>query len=1003
MAYSLGRSRCVLWFGLTLLPGLAWGQPQFEGKQIVSIQYDPAPAPLAQKDLDRLQVVKTGTPLRMADIGTTIDRLYASGRFEDIQVDAEPSGPDGVAIRFLTKPAWFVGHVGVTGKIILPPNRGQVVNTSQLSLGTPFHDADLHTAEENIKKLFDGNGLYDANVQSHVDRDPRTQTVHVTFAVKPGKRAKYAMPVIKGDPKLSEATILRATGWRIPLVHWWRQVTQARTTGGLDALNKKYQKQERLTAKVTLDSLEYDASRRRVKPSLTLNAGPKVRVRAVEAKVSKGRLKKYVPVYDEGTVDRDLLVEGARNLRDYFQSQGYYDASVDFRPVQQKQDELLIEYVIARGARSKLANVTLQGNKYFVADALRERMFLEPNSLQYRHGRYSEAFRKKDEESVSNLYRANGFRDVKVTSSVQNDYKGKPGQIGVIFTVEEGPQWFVDDLKIDGVSNLDLPTLQSKLSAVKGQPFSEVSIAADRNTILTEYYSGGFPNAAFEYKVDPSGQPNHVNLTYSVTEGAQQFVREVLVSGLTNTRKAIVDKQMTLHSGDRLSPTGMTNAQKKLYDLGIFAKVDTAVQNPEGETQYRNVLYDFEEAHRYTLNLGFGAEIAQFGGTTTNLNSPGGATGFSPRASVDVSRLNFLGTGHTVSVRSRVSDLEQRVAFEYLAPRFQNVEGRNITFTVLYDKARDVRTFSSTRQEASIQVSQRFSKATTGLFRFTYRRVSTTDVIIPALLVPQLLQPIRIGILSANLVQDRRDDPTDARRGIYNTMDIGLASSIFGSQRNFVRGLGRNATYTKIGKKYVLARQTQLGLILPYNPPKGLDAAESIPLPERFFGGGANSHRGFPYNQAGPRDIGTPAGPGGTATQPTGFPLGGNALLFNTVELRFPLIGANIGGVLFHDAGNVYRSLSDISFRASQKNMQDFNYMVHAAGFGIRYRTPIGPVRIDLAYSINPPAYVGFKGTQLELLSCNPNLPPSQLPPVCQGVRQSIGHFQFSFSIGQAF
>ena len=229
---------------------------------------------------------------------------------------------------------------------------------------------------------------------------------------------------------------------------------------------------------------------------------------------------------------------------------------------------------------------------------------------------------------------------------------------------------------------------------------------------------------------------------------------------------------------------------------------------------------------------------------------------------------------------------------------------------------------------------------------------------------------------------------------------MGLASNIFGSQRNFARVLVKNATYHPIGKKYVFARQTQFGVIVPYNPPAGISADESVPLPERFFGGGANSHRGFPYNQAGPRDIGTPAASSATATQPTGFPLGGNALFFNTFEFRFPLIGSNIGGVLFHDAGNVYRSFSDISFRSSQKNLQDFNYMVHAAGFGIRYRTPIGPVRLDLAYSINPPSYVGFQGTQLQLLSCNPALPPTG---VCVGVKQNISHFQFSFSIGQAF
>jgi outer membrane protein insertion porin family len=159
--------------------------------------------------------------------------------------------------------------------------------------------------------------------------------------------------------------------------------------------------------------------------------------------------------------------------------------------------------------------------------------------------------------------------------------------------------------------------------------------------------------------------------------------------------------------------------------------------------------------------------------------------------------------------------------------------------------------------------------------------------------------------------------------------------------------------------------------------PSDLPEAQSIPLPERFFGGGADSLRAFPYNQAGPRDIGAALVPGGPTSQPTGFPLGGNALFFNNVELRFPLIGNNIQGVLFHDMGNVFSTISDISFRFRQKDVQSFDYIV------------------------NPPSFIGFKGTPVELLQCNPSVPSTSGP--CQGVRQNVSRFQFFFSIGQTF
>ena len=125
--------------------------------------------------------------------------------------------------------------------------------------------------------------------------------------------------------------------------------------------------------------------------------------------------------------------------------------------------------------------------------------------------------------------------------------------------------------------------------------------------------------------------------------------------------------------------------------------------------------------------------------------------------------------------------------------------------------------------------------------------------------------------------------------------------------------------------------------------------------------------------------------------------------MFNNVELRFPLLGQDLQGVLFFDSGNVYSSLSDISFRYHQRNLQDFGYAAEAPGFGLRYKTPVGPLRVDLAYSLNPPSFQGFGGTPTQLLQCNPNVPLSSLPSYCTPSRQTLSHIQFFFSIGQTF
>jgi outer membrane protein insertion porin family len=975
-------------------------QESFEGRTIADIQFSPSQV-LHPSDLAKALPFKTGDKLRPEDVAAAIDRLYATGRFQDIVAEAEVQG-NGVIIRFITKNNWFIGGVSVEGKVSSPPNRGQIATTAQLSLGMPFSEEDLARARESIKTILEHNGLYEAEIDPQVERDDHAQQVFITFHVKEHKRAKYDTPVVRGDTQLSEGTILRATGWRIPIIHWWRKVTDARTRNGPLRILRKYQKEERLTAKVELEKLDYDAQRRRVKPHLNITPGPKVEIRAVEAKVSKRVMKRYVPVYQEQAVDNDLLVEGQRNLRDYFQSRGYYDVDVDFRLQPVKNDLQTIEYVISQGQRFKLVHVEITGHKYFSTGDIRERMFMQPATFNLRRGRYSEAFRRKDEENIANLYRSNGFRDVTVTTSVDRNYQGRNGRIAVTVQITEGTQWLVENLTVDGVTQLDQDALTSQLASIEGQPFGEVNMASDRSQILTTYFRNGFPDATMRATWEQGSGPNLVNVIYKITEGDRKYVREVITSGLSTTRRSVVERHMTMRAGDPLSPVEQVDIQKRFYDMGIFARIDTAIANPEGDTDHKYVLYNFEEANRYSVGVGLGAQLGRFGTpSSTSLGSPGGSTGFSPAISLDVSRLNFLGIGHTVSLRGMYSNIEKRGSISYFAPRYRNVEGRNITVSALWENALNVRTFASRRQEASVQISQQFSRASTGLFRFAYRRVSVSSIVIPVLLVPQILQPVRIGMLSANFAQDRRDNSGDPRRGIYNTADVGLSGKFFGSQRSFARVLLRNATYHRLTTAMVLARQTQFGWITPFSSPPDLPEAQSIPLPERFFGGGADSLRAFPYNQAGPRDIGAPLVPGGPTSQPTGFPLGGNALFFNNVELRFPLIGNNIQGVLFHDMGNVFSTISDISFRFRQKDVQSFDYMVHAAGMGIRYRTPVGPVRVDLAYSVNPPSFVGFKGTPTELLQCNPSVPSTAGP--CQGVRQSVSRFQFFFSIGQTF
>ena len=351
---------------------------------------------------------------------------------------------------------------------------------------------------------------------------------------------------------MSPQRVLTALKFRRWLIHTWKPVTQLRVRQGLDGVRRLLQKENRLEGKVAMESMKYDVDTNRAIPTLRIDQGPRIQVNILGAKVSQSRLRHLIPIFEEHAVDHDLLVEGARNLRDYFQSDGYFEAQVEFKQQKVINDKAEVDFLVNTGKRHRLVEITIKGNHYFSTDVIRERMYLQKaNLLQFPRGRFSENLLRRDRDNIINLYESNGFRDVKVTPHTIDNYLGKEGDIAVMFEIEEGPQYLVGNIQLEGVEKLDKARLLAKLSSAAGQPFSEFNVAVDRDTILAEYFENGFPRATFEWSSKPGAQPHRVDLLFVVHEGGQQFVRQVLINprSLTITQPSMVARVLQDQSG----------------------------------------------------------------------------------------------------------------------------------------------------------------------------------------------------------------------------------------------------------------------------------------------------------------------------------------------------------------------------------------------------------------------------------------------------------------------
>jgi len=834
----------------------------YAGKPVGRVDFDPPDQPLPRSELDRLIPMRPGALLNLNDVHTAIQNLYNTGRYSNISISAFNEGAT-LVINISTELSYFVGRVSLAG-VAEPPSRGQLTTASKLELGAPFEDNDMEQAVQNMLERMRANGFHNAKIDYSVNRRPATEEASIHFDIQPGDRARFDGVTLGGNFAKPPERIVKVTHWRRNFLFLtlpgWKTATESRLTAGIESVREDFQKGTHLEARVTLEKLDYNPDTNTLRPSLYIDNGPTVDVKTTGAKVSRGKLKQLIPVFEERTVDRTLLVEGQRNLVEYFQAKGYFDASVDFRDERPSPDVYEINYDVQRNQRFKVRSIEISGNKYFNTATLRERMYITTARFpRFRYGRYSQKQLERDKETIKDLYRANGFRDADVESTVDTTFRGKNGELGVVLEVKEGPQWFVGKLEFEGIPENDLPYLRSTIQSAPDQPFSEANIAADRDTILGYYYNNGYPEASFDWTQTPGDGDHRVNLKYTLRQGKRIYVRSVLLSGLQTTRPSLAESRILLKPGDPLSQQSIGASQQRLYDLGILSKVQTAIQNPGGDEERKYVLLQVDEGSRYSYTVGFGAQLARIGGGVTNFDDPAGAAGFSPRVSFGVSRLNFLGLGQTLNLNTLVSTIEQRAVLTYIIPRPWKHESLSLSWSGLFDNANDIRTFHQQREEGSVQLAQRLSRQYSLQYRFALRHVIVSELKISPELIPLLSQPVRVGIASTTFIQDRRDDPVNSHRGIYNTVDLGLALRAFGSQTDFTRLLLRNATYHPIGKDIVIARSLEFGYI------QRLGGLAEIPLGERWFSGGSSSNRAFPDNQAGPRDL------------DTGFPLGGDA------------------------------------------------------------------------------------------------------------------------------
>jgi len=402
-----------------------------------------------------------------------------------------------------------------------------------------------------------------------------------------------------------------------------------------------------------------------------------------------------------------------------------------------------------------------------------------------------------------------------------------------------------------------------------------------------------------------------------------------------------------------------------LYTLGIFDWAEVNPRRPITTQSDEDVVLKLHESKRNSITYGFGFDVINRGGSLPSgtvavpgippVGLPSGfktseKTFWGPRGSFEYTRINMRGRAETLSVSVLAARLDQRGTFTYNIPSFRN-SSWTATGNAQAEHNSENPIFTSNIAQGGIQFERNLNakKTKTLILRYNLSYTSLSQLLIPDL-VPFEDQTVRLSTISATYLRDTRDNALDAHKGIYQSFELGLNAIPLGSSVNFGRFLGQTAYYRAIGAGIIWANSIRLGIEQDF-------ANSRVPLSEKFFSGGGSTLRGIPLNGAGPQRVVTACGDPADASTcaPIVVPVGGNQLLILNTELRIPLpIKKGLSFAAFYDGGNVYQHVGfhDV--------LSDFTNNV---GFGFRYSTPVGPIRIDIGHNLN--SLPGIKPTQV--------------------------------------
>lgn len=954
----------VCWSLSATTPAEAQVPQELVGQPIVEIQLDQEGRVVNEPAVLRLIEARVGDRLEVRSVRETIAHLMALGRFEDVQVLAEPvSG--GVRVKYVLLPRHPIDRIEFVGRTELPEDDLRRLITDRF--GSSPSVSRLPEVTEALRLEFRRRGFPAAKLTPRVQvyHDPDHSTLLIE--VEAGPRARVL------DVRITQVDAKeRSTLTEVPDIKVGDTYDEVEIGRKLQSWETRMRGRGYYEARANQNaSISDDGS---VFLFLNLELGPMVRIVFEGDQLPSGEIDRLVPVRREASADEDLLEDSQSMIESYLHDRGYRDATAMYTR-EEKAGELVITFRIARGPRYLVRNVMLTGNFVLPTHQLRELVRLKDGEPFVR------SVLAMGVGAIEATYRTSGFTrpQVKPTENVvaPEDSRDPDRLVNLTITIVEGARTEVRAVTFQGNMALSDVELRKRISTAPGRVYSIAEVIVDRDSIVQAYHDRGFENVVVTPQTMFAENDTRAEVRFTVAEGPQIIVDHVIIAGNRRISTDTIEREITLRPGEPFGESAVAQSRLNLNRLELFRRVQIEPLTHSGDTR-RDVLVQVEESRSTTVDLSGGVEGGYFVRPTAEGGVAEDRFEVTPRGSIQVTRRNLWGKNRTITLFTRVSlrtrdtqpntlELnppepiqssygfhEYRALASYREPRLFRTSAEILVTGIVEQAFRP--SFNFARRVLQAQVGNRLSDLYTVSGAYSFQRTRLFDIRASeneeAWQIDRLFSQVRISKFSGTIFRDSRD-PAEALDPTHGTQLIAtadLAARAIGSQVGFIKTYLQGYYYHQlpVPRRIVLALGARVGLAHGFNlevtgePVPGLPIGTTInglPASERFFTGGDTSVRGFALDRLGNERTISPV---------TGFPTGGNSVVVLNSELRAHLFGP-FHGIGFLDAGNVFPLASDLSFIDLRP----------AAGFGLAFKSQrIGLARIDLGFNLDPKVFV---------------------------------------------